>query len=256
MKHLRALLLLTLLIVGVLVLTTGSVQAASRRTCPAPSAINPMPTPPAPVPTACLPAEVTPAPAPETPCPVPLAAEPPLVCQAPACPPPAVVPETTPAPTPAPACPPPVPPTPTAACPNACPPGSPVGNNPVPAVTSRSVTNPSGIEMGEVWIGNSMALRINAPAGGYSAGRRAEIVATRLQNALCQGRTWQDVMACRLNNEPVLLIGSSLLVTIDRQTALTYNTTPVRLAMIWRANMQSMLRTAAVAEAPAPVPGA
>jgi hypothetical protein len=106
------------------------------------------------------------------------------------------------------------------------------------------------MEMGEVWIGNTMALRISSSAGGYTAGQRAAIVAGRLRNALCQGRTWQDVIACRVGSQPVLLIGSTLLVTIDRQTAIAYNTTPVRLANIWRANMQSMLRTASVAGVP------
>jgi hypothetical protein len=111
-------------------------------------------------------------------------------------------------------------------------------------IAQATVVN--GLRVGQVLVGNTVALRLYDTVAGISPGDRASIVATRLQDQLRLGYGWQDVKTGTQDGEAVLLMGDNVLVTADRQYAASQGVTPGRLVGNWRDALQSTLRGAGV----------
>jgi len=108
-------------------------------------------------------------------------------------------------------------------------------------VNSRTMTL-NGQSVGEVLVGNNVVLRIREAAGGYTAGQRAGVVATRLTSYLSQGMSWQSLSVGTFNNQTALLMGNNLLVTADPREAALNGDTPLQLADAWLGNTTDALR--------------
>lgn len=137
----------------------------------------------------------------------------------------------------------------------ACPPANTTtGTTPVPLATSQ-ITNMNGMEVGEVLLNGNVVLRLHAASGGYTAGQRAAVVASRMQNALNQGYSWNDVTVGNVNNEVALLMGNSLLVTVDPGEANFNRSSRLNLANAWRNNTIAAIRGVPIATVPSTPPG-
>ncbi len=110
-----------------------------------------------------------------------------------------------------------------------------------PTVSARATTV-NNAEVGEVLMGDTVVVRLVASAGGFTPGERAQIVASRLMNAMGQGHTWQDVRTERIGSQYALYMGNNLLVTADPRAARAQNVTVAQLAGQWRGNVQTALR--------------
>lgn len=114
-----------------------------------------------------------------------------------------------------------------------------------PTISSRTTTV-GGLPVGEVLVGDTVVIRLTQPAGGYTAGQRADIVAARLTSLRNQGYTWQNVRVATVGNSVVLMMGNTILVTADPAEARYNNITPTQLATTWQNNTQAALRGAPV----------
>ena len=115
-----------------------------------------------------------------------------------------------------------------------------------PTVTSRA-TAVEGQTVGEVLVGETVVLRITAPAAGLTPVERADIVASRLSSLLSSGHTWRNLHAGTRDGQAVLLMGDNLLVTADEGEARRNTTTPRQLASTWERSMQGALQGVTVA---------
>jgi hypothetical protein len=98
------------------------------------------------------------------------------------------------------------------------------------------------IHGGEVIIGQEVVLRIRFPAGGLSIQERADAVTQRL-NELLGSRPFSpsDVTVGVRNKEYVVLVGDTVIITADWNTARFNKTTPKALAEIWAANLRRVI---------------
>ena len=86
----------------------------------------------------------------------------------------------------------------------------------IPPVSSRtSLMN--GQQVGAVLINNQLVMTVNYPAGGFSPGQRADIIASRLSTQLSRGYTARDIHVERSAAGPMLMMGGQLLVTAEPQ---------------------------------------
>jgi hypothetical protein len=105
-------------------------------------------------------------------------------------------------------------------------------------IASSRVTNVRGSRVGEVSVNEDVALRIRYPAGGYTAGERAERVADRLNELSREGRLRPErLRSGTVNGQAAVLSGDELVITADWQHARANGTTPHRLAHQWRNNL-------------------
>jgi len=95
---------------------------------------------------------------------------------------------------------------------------------------------------GEVIIGQEVVLRVRFAAGGYSVEQRADIVTQRI-NRLLGSRVFDpsDVTVAVRNKEYVVLMGDTLIITVDKETAAFNKTTPEKLANIWADNLRRVI---------------
>lgn len=110
-----------------------------------------------------------------------------------------------------------------------------------PQVSARATTV-NNAEVGEVLVGDTVVIRLMGSMGGFTPGERAQIVASRLMNAMQQGHIWQDVRTERIGGQYALYMGSNLLVTADPRVAQTENLTAAQLTGQWQGNLQTALR--------------
>lgn len=111
-----------------------------------------------------------------------------------------------------------------------------------PVVTAR-VWTINGHQVGEVLVGESVALRIRAAAGGRSPVQRAEVVAERLRRLLGIGLNPERLTVAEVSGEAAVVWDGVLVVTADRRHASLNGTTPMSLARQWR---DAMAKTLAV----------
>jgi hypothetical protein len=100
----------------------------------------------------------------------------------------------------------------------------------------------NNLEVGEVLVGDTVVIRIRDSIGGFTPGERAQIVASRLMNALTQGHTWQDVRTVRTGSQSIVYMGNGMLVTADPRAARIQGLTAAQLANQWQGNLQTALR--------------
>jgi len=110
----------------------------------------------------------------------------------------------------------------------------------LPQVSARAATI-NNMPVGEVLIGDTVVLRIHEAAGGYTPSQRAGVVAGRLETALGQGYTVNDILVGQMNNQAVLMMGNNLLITADAGEASVNNSTPIGLATNWQQNVMTAL---------------
>lgn len=113
----------------------------------------------------------------------------------------------------------------------------------MPTASSRAMTE-NGRAIGEVLIGNQVALRLREAAGGYTPAQRAEIIATRVNTGIRQGYVWQDVRAGTMNGQAVLLMGDVLVATVSPGEGRAAGISPLNLAYRWQDTTRAAMRTA------------
>jgi hypothetical protein len=117
--------------------------------------------------------------------------------------------------------------------------------------TARTRSSGDSAE-GEVVVNGVVVMRIRTAAGGYSAARRAEQVAARLNKAFGQGLTWNDFRVGEQNGEmAVVTTRGDLIATADRFHAQANGTTPTLLARAWDTNLVQALGGQAAPPPPA-----
>jgi hypothetical protein len=106
-------------------------------------------------------------------------------------------------------------------------------------------------EEGEVLVNDAVVMRIRSAAGGYSATRRAELVAARLNGAFAAGEGWQDLRVGTVNSEEAVVTKQGrLIVTADRFHAQVNGTTTTMLARAWETNLVQAMGGEVAAQAP------
>lgn len=115
------------------------------------------------------------------------------------------------------------------------------------------VPRPAAAAAGDVVVGGILVLRIRTEAGGLSAAERAVIVEQRITDALSKAQfSPETVVVRRVNGDPAIFVGSTLIVTVDVNHARLNGTRPELLAEMWARN----LRVALPKAVPLGVPGA
>lgn len=98
------------------------------------------------------------------------------------------------------------------------------------------------IPAGDVIIGQELVLRIRFPAGGKTVQERADTVTQRINELLgSQPFDPSDVTVGVRNKEYVVLVGNTIIITADSQTAKFNKTTPEKLANIWADNLRRVI---------------
>ena len=114
----------------------------------------------------------------------------------------------------------------------------------------------AGQQVGELTVDGQVAIRVREAAGGYSPQERAEIAARRLDQAIGQGATYEDISTGRVGAEWAVLAKGDLVITADAAHARMNGTTPANLAQVWRTNIvNSLLGKPVEAEPVAVKPG-
>ena len=108
----------------------------------------------------------------------------------------------------------------------------PSGPQRTPSASSRPAVI-DGAAGGEVLVNSQVALQIRAAAGGFSASRRAEIVAARLQRFLAQHLKPEELAVVPIGREAAIMWRRDLVVTVDANDARAANTAPRTLAGEW-----------------------
>jgi hypothetical protein len=96
----------------------------------------------------------------------------------------------------------------------------------------------AGRQVGEVLVDGTVVLRIRSAAGGYSAYRRAQVVADRLNQLTGDSLQPEDITTGIVNGQEVVLAGGQILVTADTTHARINGTTPSVLAKQWADNVR------------------
>ncbi len=94
---------------------------------------------------------------------------------------------------------------------------------------------------GEVAIDGSVVIRMRAPAGGYSADERAEIIRERLRALVAAGIEPEGVYAGMMRGFPAVMAGDSLIITADAEHARMNRSTQAQLAEEWATRVASAL---------------
>ena len=95
---------------------------------------------------------------------------------------------------------------------------------------------------GDVIIGQEVVLRIRFPAGGMTVQERADAVTLRI-NELLGSKPFHpsEVTVGVRNKESVVLIGETVIITADADTAKFNKATPQQLAEMWAANLRRVI---------------
>ena len=112
-----------------------------------------------------------------------------------------------------------------------------------PSATSRPAII-DGAAGGEVLVNSQVVWRIRAAAGGFSASRRAEIVAARLQRFLAQHLTPEAVAVVPVGTGAALMWRHQLVVTVGSDDARLVHTAPLALAGEWLRALRRALSAA------------
>lgn len=102
----------------------------------------------------------------------------------------------------------------------------------LPVVTSREAVT-SGRVVGEVLINGTPVLRFRIAAGGFTPGRRAEIVASRIRDMLTRGLRPAELTVVSISGEAAVVWRRELLVTADAAHARLNWASPIALATQW-----------------------
>ena len=108
----------------------------------------------------------------------------------------------------------------------------PSGPRRTPSVTSQAVTI-DGAAGGDVLVDSRVAVRIRAAAGGFSASRRAEMVAARLRLLLAKHFRPTELSVVPVGAEAAIVWRRQLVVTVDPADAREAKKAPLALAGEW-----------------------
>lgn len=115
------------------------------------------------------------------------------------------------------------------------------------------VPRPALAAAGDVVVGGMLVLRIRTDAGGFSAAQRAVIVEQRITDALSKAQfSPGSVVVQRVNGDPAIFVGNTLIVTVDANHARVNGTTPELLAEVWARNLRLALPHAVPLGVPGP----
>lgn len=96
---------------------------------------------------------------------------------------------------------------------------------------------------GDVAVGGEYILKVRFPEGGMSVQQRADAITERLTTILSRPHLKpSDIRAVPMGKRAAeILVGKTLLVTVDEQTARYNGDTPMQLAQAWASRLQRVL---------------
>ena len=106
-------------------------------------------------------------------------------------------------------------------------------------VLACSTVWPAGT--GEVWLGNSLVLRVRCPAAGYTIDQRVNALQLRANDLLEAGKDIPTITVRKSGKDASVYAGDKLFVTVTTADAQANGTTTQKLANIWAARLRTIL---------------
>jgi hypothetical protein len=94
---------------------------------------------------------------------------------------------------------------------------------------------------GEVWLGNSLVLRVRSAAAGYTIDQRVNALQVRANDLLKAGRDIPSITVRTSGRDAVVYTGDKVFVTVTSADAQANGTTTERLASIWAGRLRTLL---------------
>jgi hypothetical protein len=96
---------------------------------------------------------------------------------------------------------------------------------------------------GEVWIGNSLVLRVRCAAAGYTIDQRVNALQLRANNLLEAGKNIPTITVKKSGKDAIVYAGDTLFVTVTSADAQANSTTTEKLANTWAERLRTILPT-------------
>jgi len=106
-------------------------------------------------------------------------------------------------------------------------------------VLACSTVWPAG--SGEVWLGNSIVLRVRCAAAGYTIDQRVNALQLRANDLLEAGKDIPTITVRKSGKDAVVYAGDTLFVTVTPADAQANGTTTEKLADIWAERLRTLL---------------
>ena len=106
-------------------------------------------------------------------------------------------------------------------------------------VLACSTVWPAGA--GEVWLGNSLVLRVRCAAAGYTIDQRVNALQLRANDLLETGKDIPTITVRKSGKGAIVYAGDTVFVTVTPCDAQANGTTTEKLANIWAARLRTIL---------------
>jgi hypothetical protein len=93
----------------------------------------------------------------------------------------------------------------------------------------------------QVWLGNSLLLRVRTAAGGYTIEQRVEAIQRRANALLEKGMSIPKVAVRKSGASANIYAGNTLFMTVTPADGRTNGTTSMKLANIWAGRLRDIL---------------
>lgn len=94
---------------------------------------------------------------------------------------------------------------------------------------------------GDVWLGNSLVLRVRSDAGGYTVAQRVDALQLRANDLLKSGKDIPTITVRKSGKDAIVYAGDTLFVTVTPADAQANGTTTEKLANIWAGRLRAIL---------------
>ena len=106
-------------------------------------------------------------------------------------------------------------------------------------VLACSTVWPAG--SGDVWLGNSLVLRVRRAAAGYTIDQRVNALQLRANDLLKAGKDIPTITVRKSGKDAMVYAGDTLFVTVTPADAQANGTTSAKLANIWAGRLRTIL---------------
>ena len=94
---------------------------------------------------------------------------------------------------------------------------------------------------GEVWLGNSLVLRVRCAAAGYTIDQRVNALQLRANDLLQTGKDIPTITVRKSGKDAIVYSGGTAFVTVTPADAQVNRTTTQKLADIWAQRLRTLL---------------
>ena len=96
-------------------------------------------------------------------------------------------------------------------------------------------------DTGQVWLGNSLVLRVRNDAGGYTAAQRVNALQLRANGLLQDGKNLPKITVRKTGKDSSIYTDNALFMTVTSADGRANGATSAKLAGVWAARLRAAL---------------